>query len=55
MTQSNTPLTEDALTAERPAWPAIRRGLACRCPKCGEGALLHSYLKVNLACPKWAI
>ena len=40
MTQSNTPLTEDALTAERPAWPAIRRGLACRCPKCGEGALL---------------
>ena len=23
-----------------------------RCPNCGEGALLHSYLKVNLACPK---
>jgi len=49
---ANTYLTEDALTSERPTWPAIRRGLACRCPKCGEGALLHSYLKVNDTCPK---
>lgn len=43
-------LTEDALTAERPTWPAIRRGFAGRCPKCGQGALLHSYLKVRDAC-----
>ena len=43
-------LTEDALTAERPTWPAIRRGFACRCPKCGQGALLHSYLKVRDSC-----
>ena len=48
---ANTYLTEDAFTAERPTWPAIRRGFACRCPKCGEGALLHSYLKVREACP----
>jgi uncharacterized protein (DUF983 family) len=49
---ANAYLIEDALTSERPTWPAIRRGLTCRCPKCGEGALLHSYLKVNDTCPK---
>ena len=49
---ANIYLTEDALTSERPTWPAIRRGLACRCPKCGDGALLHSYLKVNDTCLK---
>ena len=44
-------LPQDPITAERPAWPAIRRGFVGRCPKCGKGALLHSYLKVNAACP----
>jgi uncharacterized protein (DUF983 family) len=33
---ANAYLIEDALTSERPTWPAIRRGLTCRCPKCGE-------------------
>jgi len=37
-------------TEERPIWPAIRRGWRRRCPNCGQGAVLHSYLKVNDAC-----
>ncbi len=39
--------TED----ERPTWPALVKGFRGRCPKCGEGKLLHSYLKVNDHCP----
>jgi uncharacterized protein (DUF983 family) len=38
-------------SAERPAWPAILRGLKLRCPKCGEGALYRSFLKPTEACP----
>ena len=30
---------------------AIKRGLRGRCPACGEGRILHAYLKVNDACP----
>ncbi|MEP1327283.1 MULTISPECIES: DUF983 domain-containing protein [Rhodobacterales] len=30
--------------------PAILRGLRLRCPKCGEGKLLRSYLKVKDSC-----
>lgn len=48
---ATTYLTEDADTGERATWPALRRGFACRCPKCGQGALLHSYLKVRDTCP----
>ena len=36
---------------DRPTWPAIAKGFRCKCPKCGEGKLLHSYLKVNDTCP----
>lgn len=36
---------------DRPTWPAIVKGFRCKCPKCGEGKLLHSYLKVNDNCP----
>jgi uncharacterized protein (DUF983 family) len=36
---------------ERPAWPAIAKGLRHRCPACGEGALYQSYLKLAPACP----
>ena len=36
--------------AERPVGPAIRRGFRLRCPNCGEGAVLHSYLKINDSC-----
>ena len=35
---------------DRPLGTALWRGAALRCPKCGEGRLLHSYLKVNDCC-----
>ena len=40
-------------TAEetRNVWPAVRKGLACRCPRCGEGRLFRAYLKVADECP----
>lgn len=44
--------TRDGSSAPaRAAWPAVRRGLRGRCPACGEGKLLHHYLKVVDACP----
>ncbi len=30
--------------------PALLRGLQLRCPNCGKGKLLHSYLKVKDSC-----
>ncbi len=35
---------------DRPLKPALWRGWRRRCPSCGEGAVLHSYLKVHDAC-----
>lgn len=35
----------------RETWTAIKRGLRGRCPACGEGRVLHAYLKVNNTCP----
>ena len=29
----------------------MKRGFLGRCPQCGEGRLLHSYLKVEANCP----
>jgi uncharacterized protein (DUF983 family) len=34
----------------RPVWRAIRQGLACRCPSCGEGRLFERYTRVAPAC-----
>lgn len=56
---AETPLSPhgDAFYAEAPAkpkrsvWPALRRGLAGRCPCCGKGAMFRRYLKVNGRCP----
>ena len=36
--------------AERDVGQAVRRGFLLKCPNCGEGRVLHSYLKVNRAC-----
>ncbi len=30
---------------------AIKRGLKCRCPKCGEGKIFRTFLKVSDTCP----
>ncbi|MGZ9811730.1 DUF983 domain-containing protein [Pseudoroseicyclus sp. H15] len=55
MSQTDTPAARqgalgDVTVDDRPLWPALRRGLRERCPHCGEGKLLHSYLKVNEKC-----
>lgn len=44
-------LHADDAYAERPMWPALRRGWARRCPSCGSGPLLRGYLKVRENCP----
>ena len=31
-------------------WTGLKRGLSLRCPECGKGKLLHSYLKVRPVC-----
>ena len=35
----------------RPTGRSLWRGFLGRCPKCGEGRILHHYLKVYDACP----
>lgn len=35
---------------ERPAWPAIAKGMRGRCPSCGRGRLFKSYLKLRDSC-----
>lgn len=36
---------------ERDIWLGFRRGLAGRCPACGQAAMFSSYLKVVPECP----
>ncbi len=36
--------------ADTSFWTGIRRGLAHRCPNCGEGHLFRSYLKIRTPC-----
>ncbi|MFS4582527.1 DUF983 domain-containing protein [Phaeobacter sp. C3_T13_0] len=53
MTESSAALSADIKTdskEDRPTMPAVLRGWRCKCPKCGKGKLLHSYLKVNDSC-----
>jgi uncharacterized protein (DUF983 family) len=35
---------------DRPLGQALRRGWRCRCPQCGAGPMLQSYLKVRDTC-----
>lgn len=42
---------ETTLRPYRAVWPAMKRGMAGKCPHCGEGRLYGKYLKVNPACP----
>lgn len=35
---------------ERDMKTSLRRGFMLRCPRCGDGRVLHSYLKVNDSC-----
>lgn len=42
--------TKTPATDERATWPAMRKGWRRKCPKCGRGSLLKSYLKVEDSC-----
>ena len=35
---------------KRDLWTALKRGLRCRCPRCGEGKLFRAFLKVDDHC-----
>jgi len=35
----------------RPLWPAVSNGFRRKCPQCGSGPLMKSYLKVRDTCP----
>lgn len=37
-------------TTARPLWLGVRRGLAHRCPECGEGRIYRGYLKIEETC-----
>jgi uncharacterized protein (DUF983 family) len=49
MTESQT-AAASAQMSDRPTWPAVFKGWRRKCPNCGKGAVLHSYLKVNDHC-----
>ncbi len=49
-TETDVPLATQDSDAARPTRPALLKGWRCRCPRCGEGKVLHSYLKVNDTC-----
>ncbi|MFC0217717.1 DUF983 domain-containing protein [Pseudochelatococcus lubricantis] len=36
---------------QRDIWLSVRRGLQCRCPACGEGAIFDGYLRIADRCP----
>ncbi len=39
------------LTDDRPLKPALLRGWRRRCPNCGAGPMMRSYLQVRESCP----
>ena len=39
-----------AVRQTRPLWPAIKRGLFCKCPNCGQGKLFASFIKTVDRC-----
>lgn len=51
LTDAESEMSQSQLEESPRDWkPAILRGLRLRCPKCGEGKLLRSYLKVKDSC-----
>jgi len=40
---------------KRDLWTALKRGLRCRCPRCGEGKLFRAFLKVDDHCAVCAL
>ncbi|GHG97386.1 DUF983 domain-containing protein [Pseudodonghicola xiamenensis] len=48
--QDQSDTAPEAEIDDRPLWTSLRRGFRGRCPHCGRGRLLHSYLKVQDRC-----
>lgn len=48
---SDSHVSAPAMLEPRSSREAIRRGLKCRCPACGEGKLFEKYLRVSRNCP----
>jgi uncharacterized protein (DUF983 family) len=44
-------MTDDIAPEPRDGWLALRRGLSCLCPACGQGRMFRALLKVNDHCP----
>lgn len=42
--------TASSIDAPRAAWPAIKRGCAKKCPRCGAKTLFTSYTKIAPSC-----
>jgi uncharacterized protein (DUF983 family) len=43
--------TADSVPGDkRSPWTAMKRGLRCRCPRCGEGKLFRAFVKVDDHC-----
>ncbi|MBB04951.1 DUF983 domain-containing protein [Pseudooceanicola sp.] len=45
------PTPSPTVVEERPLWPSVRRGFRRKCPNCGSGPIMKSYLKVRDHCP----
>ncbi|WP_380057669.1 DUF983 domain-containing protein [Falsihalocynthiibacter sp. SS001] len=43
-------MSASPLSDDRPLKQALMRGWRCRCPNCGSGPMLTSYLKVRAQC-----
>ena len=44
-------MTDKTISADtRELWPALRRGFRRKCPNCGSGPMMESYLKVRDTC-----
>jgi len=41
----------DDQDAERQTWPAMKLGMAGKCPSCGEGKLFKKFTTINDECP----
>ena len=45
----------EAPKIDRQLWPAIAKGIRCKCPRCGEGSLYRKYLKIVDRCSHCAL
>ena len=43
-------ISDDHRQDRRNVWAALKRGMMCKCPACGEGKIYTGYLKVAQSC-----